>query len=148
MDAARQRVSRDITELTRGDAWSDGAPPSGWSWLRPRLLLFLAAAPRPRSPLARLGHYGRHGPIRTRAFALLAAASLAVSLGSFIAAWVTLDFWATIPMVSSVLGAGVFAALALYVRRRRLWSPLVLGLAVAFATFVATFFITFARWAE
>jgi hypothetical protein len=73
-------------------------------------------------------------------------ASVAVVFGSLIGAWLTFDFWETIPMVPCVLGAGILAALALYVRSRRLLGALMLGLAVTGVTFVATLFVTIARW--
>jgi Na+-transporting NADH:ubiquinone oxidoreductase subunit NqrD len=73
-------------------------------------------------------------------------ASVAVFFGSLIGAWATFDFWETIPLVPCVLGAGILAALALYVRRRRLLGALLLGLAVTLITFVGTLFITLARW--
>jgi hypothetical protein len=73
-------------------------------------------------------------------------ASVAVFFGSLIGAWATFDFWETIPLVPCVLGAGILAALALYVPRRRLLGALLLGLAVTLITFVGTLFITLARW--
>ena len=78
--------------------------------------------------------------------ALLALASVAVFVGSLIWAWATFDFWETIPLVPCVLGAGTLAALALYARRGGFLAPLGVGLAVAAATFVATAFVTLARW--
>jgi hypothetical protein len=84
--------------------------------------------------------------VRITASALLAVASVAVFVGSLVGAWATFDFWETIPLVPCVLGAGILAALALYARRRRFLGPLVLGLAVAFVTFLSTLFITIARW--
>jgi hypothetical protein len=75
-----------------------------------------------------------------------ALASVAVLVGSVIGAWATFDFWETIPLVPCVLGAGTLAALALYARRGGFLAPLALGVAVAAATFVATLFVTLARW--
>jgi hypothetical protein len=76
----------------------------------------------------------------------LALASVGVLIGSLIGAWVTFDFWETIPLVPCVLGAGSLAGLSLYARRRRFFGSVALGLAVAVATFVATLLITLARW--
>jgi hypothetical protein len=73
-------------------------------------------------------------------------ASVAVFFGSLIGAWATFDFWETIPLIPCVLGAGVLAALALYVRRRRVLGALMLGFAVTLMTFIGTFFITLSRW--
>jgi Na+-transporting NADH:ubiquinone oxidoreductase subunit NqrD len=56
------------------------------------------------------------------------------------------DFWETIPLIPCVLGAGVLAALALYVRRRQVLGALMLGFAVTLMTFIGTFFITLSRW--
>ncbi len=78
--------------------------------------------------------------------ALLALASVAVFAGSLIWAWATFDFWETVPLIPCVIGAGFFAALALYARRGGLLRPLAVGLAVGVATFVATAFVTLARW--
>ena len=86
--------------------------------------------------------------MRVAASALLAVASVAVFVGSLIAAWATFDFWEPVPLSACVLGAGILAALALYVRRRRFLGPLMLGLAVASVTFLGTLFITVARWEE
>ncbi len=77
---------------------------------------------------------------------MLAIASVAVFVGSLIGAWATFDFWETIPLVPCVLGAGILAALALYVTRRRLMGALIVGFAVTLMTFVGTYFITSARW--
>jgi hypothetical protein len=77
---------------------------------------------------------------------LLAVASVAVFVGSVIGAWATFDFWETVPLVPCVLGAGVLAGLSLYARRRRFLGSVLLALAVAIATFVATLFVTLARW--
>jgi uncharacterized protein YqgC (DUF456 family) len=84
--------------------------------------------------------------VRVTASGLLALASVAVFVGSLIGAWATFDFWETIPLVPCVLGAGILAALALYVRRRRLLGALMLGLAAAFVTLVGTLFVTLSRW--
>jgi hypothetical protein len=78
--------------------------------------------------------------------ALLALASVAVFVGGLIGAWATFDFWETIPLVPCMIGAGFLAALALYARRGGFLGPLAVGLAVAAATFVATLFVTLARW--
>jgi hypothetical protein len=86
--------------------------------------------------------------VRTTASALLAVASVAVVVGTLIGAWATFDFWAPIPVFPCVFGAGILAALALYARRGGFLGPLVLGLAVVFATFVATAFVTLARWED
>ena len=86
--------------------------------------------------------------MRVAASALLALASVAVFVGSLIGAWATFDFWEPVPLFPCVLGAGILAALALYVRRRRFWGPLVLGLAVASTTFAGTLLITVTRWEE
>jgi hypothetical protein len=77
---------------------------------------------------------------------LFALASAAVLVGSVIGAWATFDFWETIPLVPCVLGAGTFAVLALYARHGGFLAPVALGVAVAAATFVATLFVTLARW--
>lgn len=84
--------------------------------------------------------------MRSAAPALLTVASVAVFIGSVVGAWATFDFWETIPLVPCVLGAGAFAALALYARRGRFLAPLVVGLAVTLVTFVATLLVTIARW--
>ena len=73
-------------------------------------------------------------------------ACVAVFVGSLIGAWATFDFWDTVPLIPCVLGAGILAGLSLYARRRRFLGSVALGLAVAVATFVATAFITLARW--
>jgi hypothetical protein len=73
-------------------------------------------------------------------------ASGVVFFGSLVWAWATFDFWETIPLVPCVLSAGILAALAIYVRRRRPFGALLLGLAVAILTFIGTLFVTGARW--
>jgi hypothetical protein len=77
---------------------------------------------------------------------VLASASVAVFVGSLIWAWATSDYWETIPMVPCVVGAGVLAAAASYVHRRRLWVSLGIGIAVTLVTFVATGTVGFSRW--
>ena len=84
--------------------------------------------------------------MRITAPALLAIASGVLSFGSLAWAWATFDFWETIPLVPCVLGAGMLAALAMYVRRRRPLGALLLGLAVAIMTFIGTLLVTSARW--
>ena len=80
--------------------------------------------------------------------ALLALAALIVFGGSLIGAWATFDFWETVPLVPCVLGTGLLAGLSVYAERRGFLGPVVLGLAVPAATFLATFVITLARWAS
>ena len=84
--------------------------------------------------------------MRTAVPPLLALASVAVFVAGVIGAWATFDFWETIPLVPCVVSAGLLAALVLYARRGGFLGPLALGLAVAAATFVATLFVTLARW--
>jgi peptidoglycan/LPS O-acetylase OafA/YrhL len=84
--------------------------------------------------------------MRVTASVLLGIASVAVFVGSVLWAWATFDFWETIPLVPCVLGAGVLAAFALYVPRRRPLRALGIGLAVTIMTFLATAFVTLSRW--
>jgi len=86
--------------------------------------------------------------VRGTASGLLAIASVAVFVGSLIGAWATFDFWETIPLLPCVFGAGILAALALYVSRRRLMGALILGFVMTLMTFIGTYFITGARWAS
>jgi hypothetical protein len=69
-----------------------------------------------------------------------------VLVGSLIGAWATSAFWETVPLVPCVLGAGVLAGAAFYVRRRRLLLSLGIGLAISLVTFLGTAFITGGRW--
>lgn len=73
-------------------------------------------------------------------------ASIAVFVGSLFWAWATFDFWETVPLIPCVLGAGILAALALYLRRRRRLPALMLGIGVTLVTFVATLLVTLSRW--
>ena len=73
-------------------------------------------------------------------------ASGVVFVVSIVWAWATFDFWETIPLVPCMLSAGTLAGLAVYVPRRRPWGALLLGLAVAMMTFIATLFVTLSRW--
>ena len=78
----------------------------------------------------------------------LAAASIAVFVGSLIGAWATPDFWKTIPALPCILGAALLAAFAFYTRRKSLVGALALGVAVAIITFVATLGVRSSRWAS
>ena len=79
---------------------------------------------------------------------MLAAASVAVFVGSLIAAWATPDFWGGIPLVPCVLGTALLAAAAFYTHRRSLVGALATGVAVTIITFVATLGMSSSRWAS
>jgi hypothetical protein len=79
---------------------------------------------------------------------VLAAASVAVFVGSLIAAWATPDFWEGIPLVPCVLGTALLAAAAFYTHRRSLVGALATGVAVTIITFVATLGMSSSRWAS
>jgi hypothetical protein len=86
--------------------------------------------------------------VRVNVSGALAAASVAVFVGSLIGAWATPDFWETIPALPCILGAAVLAALAFYAHHKSPVGALALGVAVAIITFVATLGVGSSRWAS
>jgi hypothetical protein len=75
-----------------------------------------------------------------------ATVSVALAVISAVWAWKTFDFWETIPMVPLVSAAGLFAAVAVYGRARRLVAALLTGVIVTLSVFLVVAFITLSRW--
>jgi hypothetical protein len=77
---------------------------------------------------------------------ILAAAALAVVVGSCLWAWASDDFWESVPLYPSAAAAGTLAGLALYVGRGQLLRAAALTLMTSFITLLGTAIITLARW--
>jgi hypothetical protein len=76
----------------------------------------------------------------------LALASGLVIISTAVGAWVTFDFWETIPLVPCVVSAALLAALAAYLPRRSTVVGFAVGFAVGSATFLVALVITLGRW--
>ena len=84
--------------------------------------------------------------VRANTSGALVAITVGIFSASVIWAWVTPDFWESVPLVPCVLSAAFFSACAAYSLRRKLLPAAATALATAVIMFVVTLSVSSARW--